>query len=87
MTREILLTMATRKSETNTDRNNVVSSVLWRHKFKKLSRTLSVNADFNWNRSKSDGLLYSLNNYYKNGVLDDRDTTDQQNITDNINNT
>ena len=37
--------------------------------------------------SQSDGLLYSLNNYYKNGILDDRDTTDQQNITDNINNT
>ena len=37
--------------------------------------------------TESDGLLYSLNHYYKNGVLDDRDTTDQQNITDNINNT
>ena len=78
---------ATRKSETNTDRNNVTSSLLWRHKFKKIARTLSINADLNWNRSQSDGLLYSLNNYYKNGVLDDRDTTDQQNITDNINNT
>ena len=81
------INQARRKSETNTDRNNVVSSLLWRHKFKKLARTLSINADFNWNRSESDGLLYSLNNYYKNGVLDDRDTTDQQNITDNINNT
>jgi hypothetical protein len=78
---------STRKSETNTDKNNVVSSLLWQHKFKKFARTLSINTDFNWNRSKSDGLLYSLTNYYKNGILSERDTTDQENITDNINNT
>ena len=78
---------ATRKSITNTDKNNVTSNLLWRHKFKKLARTLSISTDFNWNRSKSNGMLYSLNNYYNNGILNDRDTTDQQNITDNINNT
>ena len=78
---------STRRSITNTDRNNVTSNLLWRHKFKKLSRTLSISSDFNWSRSKSNGLLYSLNNYYENGLLDHRDTTDQQNITDNINNT
>src|SRR4030095_10257750 len=78
---------STRKSETNTDKNNVVSSLLWQHKFKKFARTLSINTDFNWNRSKSDGLLYSLTNYYKNGILSERDTTDQENIIDNINNT
>ena len=82
-----IINNSSRKSLTNTDKNNVTSSVLWRHKFKKLSRTLSINADFNWNRSKSDGMLYSLNNFYKNGILTERDTTDQQNITDNTNNT
>lgn len=78
---------STRRSITDNDKNNVTSSVLWRHKFQKLSRTLSINADFNWNRSKSNGLLYSLNNFYQNGILNERDTTDQQNINDNINNT
>ena len=78
---------SSRRSITNTDRNNVTSNLLWRHKFKKLARTLSISSDFNWSRSKSNGLLYSLNNYYTNGFLDHRDTTDQQNITDNINNT
>ena len=77
---------STRKSITNSERNNVASSLLWRHKFKKLSRTLSINTDFNWSRSKSDGLLYSLNNFYTNGVFNHRDTTDQQNVNDNINN-
>ena len=81
------LNNSTRKSKTNADKNNVTSSLLYRHKFKKLARTLSINADFNWISSKSEGILYSLNNYYKNGVLDDRDTTDQVNITDNNNNT
>ena len=32
-------------------------------------------------------MLYSLNNYYDNGIFDHRDTTDQQNINDNTNNT
>lgn len=78
---------STRKSKTNTDKNNVTSSLLYRHKFKKLARTLSINTDFNWTSAKSEGILYSLNNYYKNGVLNERDTTDQVNITDNVNNT
>jgi hypothetical protein len=78
---------STRKSKTNTDKNNVTSNLLYRHKFKKLARTLSINTDFNWISSKSDGILYSLNNYYKNGVLYDRDTTDQVNIIDNNSNT
>ena len=73
------------RRKTNNDAVNdaVNSSLLWRHKFKKLSRTLSVNADLSWNRSKNDGLLYSLNNYYRNGVIDQRDTLDQQNIQNN----
>ena len=81
------LNNSTRKSKTETDRNNVVTNLLYRHKFKKLARTLSINTDYNWNRSQSNGLLYSLNNYYDNGILNDRDTTDQVNITDNNNNT
>jgi hypothetical protein len=77
---------STRKSYTETDKNNITSSLLWRRKFKKPSRTLSVTTDLNWSESKSNGLLYSLNNYYVGGVLDDRDTTDQQNIIDITNN-
>lgn len=84
---EEFINNSTRRSITNSDKNNVTSNLLWRHKFKKLSRTLSISTDFNWSRSKSNGLLYSLNNYYTDGVLDHRDTTDQQNINDNINNT
>ena len=59
------------------------TSLLWRHKFKKISRTLSVNTDLAWNRSKNDGLLYALNNYYSSGVIERRDTIDQQNLRNN----
>ena len=41
---------------------------------------MSINTDLDWNKSENDGLLYSLNRYYKNGLLFSKDTTDQQNI-------
>jgi hypothetical protein len=77
---------STRTSNNRTERDNITSNLLWRHKFRKLSRTLSINADFNHTASNSDGLLYSLNNYYKNGLIDNRDTTDQLNLIGNIHN-
>ena len=71
---------STRNSTNRTDKNSITSTLLWKHKFKKLSRTLSINTDLNWNNSKNNGLLFSKNNYFIGGVLDHRDTTDQQNI-------
>lgn len=76
---------STRKSNNKSDRNNIGSSLLWMYKFKKISRTLSINTDFNWIESKNNGLLYSLNNYFSGGMLTERDTIDQQNIQDNEN--
>ena len=71
---------STRRSNNQSDKNAITSTLLWKHKFKKLSRTLSINTDLNWNQVKNNGLLFSLNNYFVNGSLDHRDTTDQQNI-------
>lgn len=72
-----------RNSRGHTDNNNITSTLLWRHKFRKLSRTLSVNADFNWNLTTSNSLLFSGNDFYLGGVRDHSDTTDQQNISNN----
>ncbi|MET0393049.1 MAG: outer membrane beta-barrel family protein [Chitinophagaceae bacterium] len=69
-----------RKSDNRTENNSLKSSLLWKHKFRKISRTLSVNMDLNWNRITGNGYLYSLNNYYSGGLIKDRDTIDQQNI-------
>jgi hypothetical protein len=42
-----------------------------------------VNTDVNWSQSDNTGLLYAINNYYEGGVIDRRDTLDQENIRDN----
>ncbi|HEY6503612.1 MAG TPA: outer membrane beta-barrel family protein, partial [Chitinophagaceae bacterium] len=78
---------SSRLSNNNSDNNSVASTLLWRHKFKKLARTLSVNTDVSWSESKNDGLLYSLNNYYTDGLVSYRDTLDQQNIRNSENKT
>lgn len=74
-----------RRSDNLSDNKGFNSTVLWKHKFRKLSRTLSINADFNWSESDNNGLLYSLNKYYDEGVLDHIDTTDQLNIRNSVN--
>lgn len=74
------------RNTTNTADNNALNStLLWKHKFKKLFRTLSVNVDLNWTESKNDGYLLSYNSYYKGGLMLRRDTVDQQNIRNNEN--
>ncbi|MFI5129404.1 MAG: TonB-dependent receptor [Chitinophagales bacterium] len=75
---------STRNSTNHSEKNNITSSVLWRHKFKKLSRTLSVNADLMWNDLHADGLLYSLDSFFLHGVFIRKDTTDQQNIQNSV---
>ncbi len=72
-----------RKSNNDGINDAVFTSLLWRHKFKKLSRTLSITTDLNWTRSENEGLLYSINNYFIGGIIDHRDTLDQENIRNN----
>jgi hypothetical protein len=69
-----------RRTTNNNETNSLVSSLLWKHKFKKLSRTLSINTDINWSRANNNGFLSALNNVYSAGVIKDRDTLDQQNL-------
>ena len=72
-----------RKSNNDGINDAVATTLLWKHKFKKVSRTLSINTDLNWTRSDNAGMLYSLNNYFIGGVIDHRDTLDQENIRNN----
>ena len=74
---------STRNTTGESKSDGVASTLLWRHKFKKLSRTLSVNADFNWARVDNTSFLFALNNYYTGGNLSQRDTTNQQNLQNN----
>jgi len=74
---------STRNTDSKTTSNAIASTLLWRHKFKKLSRTLSVNSEFNWAKIDNNSFLYALNNYYSDGNLSHRDTTNQQNAQNN----
>src|SRR5690606_15790764 len=74
------LNNSTRNSTNVSDNKSVISTLLWKHKFKKVSRTLSVNMDINWSETKNDGLLYAINNYFSGGMVANRDTIDQQNL-------
>jgi len=69
-----------RENDSRNEANSITSSLLWRHKFKKLARTLSINTDLNWNRNTSNGILIGLNKYYSGGKFKRSDTTDQQNL-------
>jgi hypothetical protein len=62
------------------------TNLLFRKKFKKVGRTLSISAYQNYVENLSDGLLNATYNFYdKNGQLDDTRTTDQQKKNSSIN--
>jgi hypothetical protein len=69
-----------RYSNNRSENNSVTSSLLWKRKFKKLARTLSINTDVSWNRSLNDGILLSRTEFYNHGVFARFDSIDQQNI-------
>ena len=52
--------------------------LLFRHKFKKKGRTLSATASMQYNDSRGRGNQQAINNFYENGVINQRDTLDQQ---------
>ena len=70
---------------TNSTQDNLGLNLtgLWKHKFRKLARTLSVNGSAIFNHSKNNSFLYTLNNYYKTGIPPSNDTTDLNNIREN----
>jgi hypothetical protein len=69
-----------RNTTNNIDKNNITASLLWKHKFKKNFRTLSINTEASWTETKNKGLLQALNSYYYGGVLNKVDTIDQEHI-------
>jgi len=72
-----------RHTKGESDNSAFNTSLLWKHKFKKLARTLTLNVGYNLARTKSDTYLNSKNEYYKGGVLNSNDTTDLENIKNN----
>ena len=71
-----------RNTSSDLDNGSVNTSVLYRKKFKKKGRTISVSLEEKYVESKSDGLLYNTANFFN--VLDNsiirKDTTDQKKL-------
>jgi Outer membrane protein beta-barrel family/Carboxypeptidase regulatory-like domain len=79
----LLINKSGRKTTSKIDNAALNSTLLWKHKFKKLARTLSVNLTYTNSNSNTNSYLYSEIDSYKNGIPDQNDTTDQNNKKDN----
>lgn len=69
-------------TDTDTNKQALSASLLFKHKFKKARRTFSVNYAWNILNSSADNFLKSDNQSYVNGVLDNNIVLDQNSIGD-----
>lgn len=72
-----LLNTNSRTNSMNSDNKIFLGSVLWRQKFKKKGRTLSLSASYKNADNSSTGFLNSRTDLYNNGTFLSRDTIDQ----------
>ncbi|MEN9685104.1 MAG: hypothetical protein RLZZ28_890 [Bacteroidota bacterium] len=73
-----LINESDRSTNTNDQNNTMNSNIFWRKKFAKKGRTISVNADLNFNNREENTLLLATNTYFdKNGNLIKQDNIDQ----------
>jgi hypothetical protein len=77
------LSVIDRETNVDADKKNFNSSLLWRQKFRKQGRTISLSARQNYTENTSTGIYYSDNYYFKNGLLDSIKVLDQQKLIDN----
>ncbi|HEX4374272.1 MAG TPA: outer membrane beta-barrel protein, partial [Puia sp.] len=71
------LNNGTSKTSTEGDNNSFNSELLWKKKFKKKGRTISVDAIENYMSTTSNGYLFSANDFYTNDSLSLAQVTDQ----------
>lgn len=77
------LSIIDRETTVDGEKNNFNSSILWRQKFRKQGRTLSVSAKQNYTENISNGIYASDNAYYKNNRVDSTKFLDQQKLIEN----
>lgn len=76
---------STRRTSTDADTKNINTTLLYRKKFKKVGRTISVTGNLTYNDTQSNGFLNADYKYYDgSGNIKKEETTDQQKIRDNI---
>jgi len=76
-----------RHTSANGDNSAFKGSALWRKKFKKKGRTISVNFDETYNETSNNGFLNNVSDFYdSNGTIFKRDSTDQNKVNANTSN-
>jgi len=78
-TKEQFITTVNNRASSETDNSALNNTLLWKHKFKKNARTLTVNMNYNLSNSNTDGYLYTENNDFINHI---NDTVDQHKLKD-----
>jgi hypothetical protein len=79
-----LVNSSNRMTFGNGDNSALNTNALWRKKFKKKGRTLSVNLEERYNATNSDGILRNLSDFYDaSGVIFKKDSTDQSKVNGN----
>ncbi len=80
-----LVNSSVRNTSSKGDNTNFNTSVLWRKKFKKAGRTISVNFDEKYATSNSNGFLNNHSDFYdETGAIIKKDSTDQNKINNNL---
>ena len=72
-------------TDNTSEKNSFDNTILFKHKFKKDRRTLSINSNFTSLSSTNTGYLQAINNYYNKGLLNRIDSIDQKKNNDNLN--
>lgn len=73
---------STSNVKTESDKQSLFASLLFKHRFKKLRRTLSLNADWNGLTTSGTNFLKSFNQVYFNGLPSSFQDINQQRNTD-----
>ncbi|WP_205511380.1 TonB-dependent receptor [Longitalea arenae] len=78
------LSIIDRETTVDANNKNFNSSLLWKQRFKKAGRTLSVSARQHYTENAASGIYASDNYFFSNGRLDSLKVLDQHKRTDNI---
>jgi hypothetical protein len=82
-----LVNSSVRNTSSKGDNSAFNANALWRKKFKKKGRTLSVNFEERYNASNSNGFLHNLSDFYDTtGGIFRTDSTDQNKVNNNSSN-
>jgi hypothetical protein len=77
------LSLIDRTTDVDADKKNFNSTLLWKQKFRKQGRTLSLSARQNYTENASTGIYGSHNYYLSKGTIDSVKILDQQKLIDN----